>query len=449
MAVAAAAWLGSALPDAKAAPARPNILVIVTDDQPLGTLGVMPATRRLFARGGRNYPNAYATTPLCCPSRASILTGLYAHNHGVLTQEPQSFDVRATIPRYLQRAGYLTGIAGKYLNRWGTSPLYTPISPPYFDLWSTTRPDPNGYRNTLFNENGRLRLVKEYSTKHIGRRTVEFLRSFEKRDARPWFIYTAFVAPHVPSIPTRAHRNAAVSAWPRNPAIFEADRSDKPPYVQNAGQTPERGQQVRARQLRSLMSVDDEVRQLFSELRRRREDRKTVAFFVSDNGFLWAQHGLVNKTAPYLPSVKIPFLVRWPARVAPRSVDRRIVANIDIAPTIARLTRLGKAAPRMDGRSLFSRRWTRDHLLIEYFKGDTASTPTWASLTAPAYQYVENYDEDWNVTFREYYDLVQDPWQLVNTLGDFDPTNDPSPAMLAELSARVVGDRACAGSSCP
>ena len=99
--------------------ARPNILVIVTDDQPKGTLEVMAATRKLFVRQGRTYPNAYVTTPLCCPSRASILTGRYAHNHHVLTQQPQSFDVRTTIARYLQRAGYLTAISGKYLNRWG------------------------------------------------------------------------------------------------------------------------------------------------------------------------------------------------------------------------------------------------------------------------------------------------------------------------------------------
>ena len=103
----------------------------------------------------------------------------------------------------------------------------------------------------------------------------------------------------------------------------------------------------------------------------------------------------------------------------------------------------------MDGRSLFDRRWARDRLLTEYFKSDTAFTPTWASTVAPSYQYVEYYDEDGARTFREYYDLSQDPWQLVNTLGDLDPTNNPGPGTLLQLSTRLASDRSCAGSLCP
>jgi arylsulfatase A-like enzyme len=439
-----------AAPRAEAASPRPNILLIVTDDQPLGTLGPMPATRRLFVRGGRTYPNAYVTTPLCCPSRASILTGRYAHNHGILTQQPQSFDVRTTIPRHLKRAGYLTGMVGKYLNRWGASPSYAPMSPPYVDAWATTRPDPNGYYRTVFNINGRLRTIRGYSTTYIGRQTASILRSFERRDARPWFMYTAVVAPHAPYIAEPAYRDARVAPWSGTPSVFEEDRTDKPPFVLRQSATYERGRAVRASQLRTLRSVDNMIKGLFSTMSRLGETRRTIAFFVSDNGFLWAQHGIVNKTVPYLPSVRIPLLVRWPGRIGGHTMDRRIVANIDIAPTIARAARVTVSGPPMDGRSLLDRRWTRDHLLVEYFASDTGiGAPTWASITASTHQYVEYYDEDGNVTFREYYDLVQDPWQLENTLGDADPLNDPDPIQLAQLSHRLAEERECVGSRCP
>jgi arylsulfatase A-like enzyme len=409
----------------------------------------MPATRRLFVREGRTYPNAYVTTPLCCPSRASILTGRYAHNHGILTQEPQSFDVRTSIPRYLRQAGYLNGIAGKYLNRWGAGPTFKPMSPPYFDLWATTRPSGNGYRRTLFNLNGRLHRVKRYSTSFIRDKTIDFLQAFEQQDSRPWLMYTAVVAPHAPYKTQAQYRNAPVGSWPGNPAVFEADRSDKPPYVQARSQTYDHGATVRARQLRTLMSVDDMVRSIFKELGRLGEGRRTLAFFVSDNGYLWADHGIINKTVPYLPSVRVPLLVRWPGHLAGGSVDDRIAANVDIAATIARAARLDVDGPPMDGRPLFDRHWTRDHLLAEYFQGDTGIAPTWASLTALDYQYVEYYDDDGNITFREYYDLDADPYQLTNTLGDGDPSNNPAPGVVADLSTRLADERDCAGPDCP
>jgi arylsulfatase A-like enzyme len=441
------AWLAPV--EAEAGSRRPNILIIVTDDQPRGTLQVMPATRRLFVREGRTYRNAYVTTPLCCPSRASILTGRYAHNHGILTQEPQSFDVRTSIPRYLRQAGYLNGIAGKYLNRWGAGPDFRPMSPPYFDLWATTRPSGNGYRKTLFNVNGHLRTVNRYSTTFIGDQTISFLRAFERQDHRPWLMYTAVVAPHAPYKPQVEYRRAPVGSWPVNPAVFEDDRSDKPPYVQARDVTYEQARSVRARQLRTLMSVDDMVRAIFAELRHLGEDRRTLAFFVSDNGYTWGDHGFVNKTVPYLPSVRVPLLARWPGHITERSVEERITANVDIAPTIARAARLQVDGPPMDGHSLFDRHWTRDHLLVEYFKGDTGIAPTWSSLTALDYQYVEYYDDLGSITFREYYDLSADPWQLTNTLGDGDPANNPGPGVVATLSARLADERDCAGGDCP
>jgi arylsulfatase A-like enzyme len=132
----------------------PNILIIVTDDQRAGTLGVMPQTRRWFQQQGTTYTNAFATTPLCCPSRSSILTGRYAHNHGVLKNFMGGrLDHATTIERRLDQAGYTTGIAGKFLNSWKPED-----DPPNFDRWAIFNPhiDP-GYFNSRFNVNGKYK----------------------------------------------------------------------------------------------------------------------------------------------------------------------------------------------------------------------------------------------------------------------------------------------------
>ncbi|MDQ4143127.1 MAG: sulfatase [Actinomycetota bacterium] len=433
---------------ADAAPRRANILIIVTDDQPIGTLAVMPKTRRIFRRGGTEFTNGYVTTPLCCPSRATILTGRYAHNHGVRTQEPQQFDARSSFPRYLARAGYQNAIVGKYLNRWGSSPGYLPPSPPYFDKWATTRPNPpSGFYDTVFNVNGSYRTIERYSTGYIRDKAVQFVRAFEKSDSRPWMLYVAPVAPHLPAIPAPVYRGAPLPPWRGNPSVFESDKSDKPPFVRAAQATFSSGRWVRARQLRSLMSVDDLIGDLFRELGRLGEGRTTLAIFISDNGFLWADHGLVNKTVPYTRSIRLPLLMRWPGRVPAGVRDPRFAANVDIAPTVLHAAGVGPDRP-MDGKSLL-RSWRRRHMFVEYFRGDTAEAPTWGSVRTGRAQYVEYYDDGGSVVFREYYDLQEDPWQLTNLLGDLEATNDPSPIELAELSERIRAGSTCSGATCP
>src|SRR5918997_6132814 len=144
---------------------RPNILIIITDDQRRSTIRHMPKTRRWFARGGRHFLRAYATTPLCCPSRASIFTGRYAHNHGVENNAlAQTLDQRTTIQRYLQRAGYHTALIGRYLNRW---PLEE--DPPYFDEWAYFSSSLGHYYGGRWNVNGRVGTVPGYSTDYIAR----------------------------------------------------------------------------------------------------------------------------------------------------------------------------------------------------------------------------------------------------------------------------------------
>lgn len=426
---------------------RPNVLVIVTDDQREGTLNVMPATRRVFIRGGRSYSEAYATSPLCCPSRASIMTGRYPHNHEVRRNEDADNLVQeSTVQYYLQQDGYLTGIAGKYLNSWKEAE----VDPPYFDRWAVI--DDSSYEDVYYdftaNINGRITEPRGYSTDFIGRRSVRFLNDFEEEDETPWFLYVAPFASHKPFEPAKRYRNADVPLWVGNPAAIEADRSDKPPWVQARSVRLAGGRATSRQQSRTLMSADDMVRRVFNELVRLNEDQDTLAVFVSDNGYLWGEHGLASKRFPYTQAIRVPLMVRWPGVVGEAETDDSLVGNIDIAPTIVEAAGVETDPDHpMDGRSLLSAAPRRE-LLLEYFGSRIgADVPAWASTRTPTYQYVEYYDPlTGTLQYTEYYDLVEDPWQLVNLLGDSDPTNDPPTVVL---SIELQQTRDCRGADCP
>jgi arylsulfatase A-like enzyme len=422
---------------------KPNVLIIVTDDQRIGSLAVMPQTRRYFVSGGTDFRQAFVTTPLCCPSRSSIFSGLYAHNHGVVNNNPglaENLDQRTLIQFYLHRAGYRTGLFGKYLNKWKTSQ-----APPNFDDFSFfSKGEP--YFKGSWNHNGVLVSPRKYSTTYIQGLAQRFLRSAEKRDGQPWFLYLATAAPHGPSVPERRYKHAPVAGWEGNPAVFEKDRSDKPPYVRQDHATFALGRSIRKGQLRSLMSVDDMVGRLLRLLPRLGEERRTLVFFISDNGLVWAEHGVRGKIVPYTPSIKVPMMMRWPGHVAMGKSDSSLVANIDISPSIMDAAGL-TPAHAMDGRSLLGQARARQSILTEYTRMRKYNVPTWASIRTHDFQYIEDYNpRGTKVRFREYYDLVKDPWQLSNLLGDNDPSNDPD---VEALSARLAKARGCRGSDCP
>ena len=422
----------------------PNILLIVTDDQRVGSLDVMDRTRSYFRQGGRRFPNAYTTSPLCCPSRASIMTGRYPHNHEVRrNQDASNLIQETTLQYYLQESGYLTGIAGKYLNSWKEAEA----DPPYFDRWAVIDDTSYGrvYKDFVANVDGDVTRPDGYSTSFVADRTVDFLSAFERDDERPWFMYVAPFAAHKPFVPHPRYRSARTPAWFGNPAVGESDRSDKPPWVQNRKVRLPGGRAIARVQYRTLMSADDMVAQITEALARHDEGRQTLAIFISDNGYLWGEHGLASKRFPYTGAVEVPLYLRWPGHVKRRSVDERLAANIDIAPTIAEIVGITPSAEHpMDGRSLLGA-GTREELLLEFFAGGLGEVPPWASLRSATYQYVE-YGEGSVPSFTEYYDLELDPFQLENLLGDADPTNDPPRAIL---STDLQQARRCRGTSCP
>jgi arylsulfatase A-like enzyme len=422
----------------------PNVLIIVTDDQRQG-LGVMPRTRRIFGREGTDFKKAFVSDPLCCPSRASIFSGRYPHNTHVETEEEaKNLAQDSTIQRYLKQAGYCTGIFGKYLNSWKISQ-----PPPFFDVASIFTLSAYAYRDVTWNVDGRVVKVPDYSTGFISRGAQSFLRRANySGDRKPWFLYLATAAPHFPYTPAKKYANAVVPKWKGDAGTRERNRSDKPPFVRHKKQISLRkGRLTRRRQFRTLLSVDDMVGRIFRLLRRFHEARNTLAFFTSDNGYLWGEHGVRGKSVPYTESIHVPLLARWPGHVPAHGVDRHLVSNVDIAPTV--LDAAGIQPSRrfpMDGRSLLVRGTPRKRVLTEFFNDPHfPKVPTWASLRTHSYQYNEYY-QGTKVVFREYYDLKTDPGELHNVLNDGDPGNNGQAAKAAILLRQA---RVCSGSTCP
>ncbi len=286
-----------------------------------------------------------------------------------------------------------------------------------------------------------------YQTDVMGDFAVDSLDAWEAQDATPWYLYLAPKSPHEPYTPEAVHANDPVPPWTGPPSLFEADRSDKPPWVRSATFTPADANSVRLAQQRTLMSVDDMVDRIMTRLTALGETN-TLAMFVSDNGYFWGEHGLVGlKRLPYLESVEVPFYLRWPGHVAAGGVDPRLVAGLDMAPTFMDAAGIPIPANHpMDGASLLSP-FTRARMHLEYYRSaDAPKWPSWASTLTPTSQYIEWYDDDLTtVSYREYYDLANDPWQLTNLLNDGNPGNDPP---VAQLAAILAADRVCAGASC-
>ena len=430
---------------ALAAPApaaeKPNVLVVMTDDQRAeGTLAVMPETRRKIGRQGTTYLQAYATTPKCCPSRASFFTGQYAHNHGVVSNgEAEQLDHTVTVQRLARRKGYRTAIFGKFLNAWPVE-----VNPPFFDEWAISN---GGYTRTFWNVDGRVRQKRRYSVDFVADRAVRFVRDADRRDDdEPWLAWVTPYAPHLPSTPPDRYRSALLPPFPVTPAMEESDVSDKPDFLERAY---DNGRNFLATMRddgrRSLMAVDELVGRLMVELRERDEAANTLVVFTSDNGYMLGEHGgVVGKDLPYPGSSRIPLMIRWPGHVPRGRTSAKLVANIDVAATLLDAAGVRR---RADGRSLLEP-GRRTELLVESrgsFDEDRAPLlPAFRSLRTADYRYTEYYRHNsFDLIFREYYDLNADPWELENQADAL------AQEQVAALSDRLVQYGRCRGRACP
>ena len=441
-------------PPASSEPGRPNVVVVMTDDQALDTMVAMPRTRRLIGTRGTTFERAIVSFPLCCPSRATFLTGQYAHNHGVRNNGGPNggyaaLDATRTLPVWLSRAGYRTGFVGKFLNGYGKGDAVREV-PPGWDEWYGL---PGKAKQRAFgfqlNENGRLVEYDEgaYKTEVLAEKAARFVAEAAP-SRRPFFLWVATNGPHKDSgLPDYVERNPEPAPRdrgmfehqraPRHAAIDEGDVSDKPRDVRKHprldGAARERLDREYVSQLESLASIDRLVAGLVRRLRAAGELDRTLFVFTSDNGYLRGHHRLEGKSRPYEEAIRVPLLVRGPGFSAGER-DRRLVANVDLAATILEAAGADADVP-IDGRSLLPasdrRGGRRDAVLIEVFERKQAFT----GLRTRRYTYAEYESGD-----RELYDLRRDREQLDNLARD-----DRRPQLRARLSRRLAELRSCVG----
>ncbi|MGW2885609.1 sulfatase family protein [Streptomyces griseoruber] len=421
---------------------RPNILFVLTDDQPKDTDWALPRTIDWLGRDGVTFERAHANTPLCAPSRASIMSGRYAHHHGVLdTRHPTHLDQHTTVQRQLREAGYRTGLFGKYLNYW-----HPADNPPHFDEWLLQ--EPVAYVDGHYNDGGTVRTIPGYNTTVIKDRALAFIER-SRTDTRPWFAYVATRAAHEVNIPDGTYARTRVPSWKGRPSVFETGKLDKPPFLRTADHSFAEGRALRARQLRTLLSVDDAMRDFRDKLRELGQLENTLVVFTSDHGLAWGDHGWLRKSVPYRPSLEVPFLMSWPAGgLAKGGRDDRLTCHVDIAPTLLAAAGITPDTPH-DGHSLLDARNDRHHVLAEWWwnRQDKVPIHTWASYVGKNEQYTEYYrgrlDTDGRpqgsgeVLFREYYDLRADPYQLTNLLHLSSPDDERRlgiPALARDLA---------------
>lgn len=358
-----------AVADERAQPApRPNFILVLTDDLDAETVGSLSRLRSLLTDQGTTFTNAFVNVALCCPSRATLLRGQYAHNTGVLTNHPPNGGFEtfhrlghegSTVATWLRTAGYRTALLGKYLNGYpkGVDPSYVP---PGWDEWrSPVAGSPYSEYDYQLNENGRIvtygHRPEDYLGDVLAARANEFIRR-AAAEGQPFFIYLPVYAPHGPATPAPRHENEFAGATaPRPPSFDEQDVGDKPEWLRSrraldAEAVAQIDERYRER-LRSMLAVEDLVEGLIRTLESTGQLANTYLIFSSDNGFHLGQHRQASgKQSPYEEDIKVPLIVRGPGVPAGRIVDH-LVGNIDLAPTLADLA--GAATPDfVDGRSL-------------------------------------------------------------------------------------------------
>ena len=430
---------------------RPNIILILTDDMDRGLINYMPNVQNLLMKEGTTFKNYFVNVPNCCPSRASMFRGQFAHHTGLLTNKAPNGGFerfrdlgleQSNIATWFKKAGYRTAIMGKYLNGYpagersyvakGWDEWYVGIKGLYF--------------NYELNENGKPVIYKndpaDYETDVFARKAIDFISRTSYRE--PFFLYISVPAPHSlkpdqPSVPAPRHQKlfGGLKA-PRSPSFNEKDVSDKPRYIRALTLlTDEEIRKIddwyRAR-VRSMQAVDDLLLSVLNELNRTNTSQSTYVFFTSDNGFQLGEHRIrIGKARPYDESTNVPLVIRGPG-VCRGKITPRIAQNVDLAPTFADLA--GFSVPEfVDGASLVGifhvsktvpEKWKNEALIQNWTANDAPERPQFTALRSKEFLYVEHRDGE-----TELYDVKSDPYQVQSI------HEQVSPELMMQLSTRL------------
>jgi len=424
-----------------ASDSRPNIVFILVDDLRWDELGCAghPYVRTpnidRIAREGAMFRNAFMTTPLCSPSRASFLTGQYAHTNGItdnVDRSPASHRL-VTFPLLLHQSGYETAFIGKWHMGNDDSPR------PGFDRWVSFKGQ-GSYLNPDINDDGKAVKPAGYTTDLLNGYAVEYIK---RRHDKPFLVYLAHKAIHPEAtqnndgsvnladserfIPADRHANLyAGKTVPRRPNAMRAP-AGKPALERRIGDLPPLGAGTATRdeailgRQRALMAIEDGVGEIFRALEETGQLDKTVIVFTSDNGYFYGEHGLsVERRLAYEESIRMPLLARYPRMIKAGTVRDEFALNIDLAPTL--LSIAGSSVPgHMQGRSLEPLlkgervKW-RDSFLIEYY-----SDRVFPRMSQMGYKAVRN--GRWKYIhylelegMDELYDLKSDPYEMKNLI---------------------------------
>jgi N-acetylglucosamine-6-sulfatase len=428
-----------------------NIIFILADDHRYDAMGFMnkisglqtPGLDRM-AKEGAHIRNAFVSTALCSPSRASILTGQYAHTHTVVDNDAPLPANLTFFPKYLQQGGYQTSFFGKWhMGNTDDQPQ------PGFDHWVSFRGQ-GVYYNPVFNINGKQVRQPEgsYTTDLLTDQAVDWLNKRNKQ--KPFFVYLSHKGVHAEFQPAKRHagryKNLPVNCPPSmyltatdssktfgivNAPSTRVNYKDIPQWVRNQryswhgvdfmyhGQIP--FDEFYHLYLETLLAVDESVERVVNWVKENGLANNTMVVYMGDNGFSFGEHGLIDKRHAYEESMRVPMLVWAPGMVQPNSVVDRVVMNVDVAPTFLELA--GVARPsQMQGYSFTqllrgnTAGWKRDKVFYEYYwEASFPQTPTTFAIRSDRYKYIY-YNGVWDIN--ELFDLQADPYEMNNLIRD-------------------------------
>ena len=412
----------------------PNIIFILVDDQRYDFLSFLDhpwiETPHIdaLARNSMYFENAFVTTSLCSPSRASILTGQYTHAHRVVDNDTPLPATLPTFPKELQKTGYRTAFVGKWHMGGNNS-----APRPGFDHWVSFEGQ-GPYFDPALNVDGQTKAEEGYTTDILTDYAVDFIQKSQK-DTTPYFLYLSHKAVHEPFDPAPRHRGRYEGLRVPRPETFAntaENYADKPSWLKRqriSWHGAERDYSILdynnfdnffSLYSEAMLSVDESVGRIVQTLKSAGELDNTVIIYFSDNGYLMGEHGLIDKRVMYEEAIRVPCFIHWPEVVKEPVKKEEMVLNIDIGPTILELAE--QLAPSsMHGLSFAkmvkgdSQVW-RDDFLYEYFIDPAAvQTPTIIGLRTKKYSYM-TYEGVWDIY--ELYDIEKDPQQKNNLLGD-------------------------------